>query len=303
MIVGAGTMGTNIALNFASHGFEVILADPQSIQLEKARSLATANAALLEKNGLLSEPVPSVLARIRCEPDFKMHAPSADLVVEAVSERLDLKCQVFADLDRVCSQGAILASNTSTFMPSLLSAHLGHPERMLVMHYWNPAHLIPLVEIVPHPKTAPEVVERVTSLLNKCGKRSVLVRKEVPGFIGNRLAFAIQREAMDLVANEVATPAEIDLVASAGFGRRISVTGVFGTADLGGLDVYLSICNSIFPDLSTAKKAPEILSQLVAEGKLGIKSGAGWTDYTQEQILALQTALTEELVRQAAKDR
>jgi 3-hydroxybutyryl-CoA dehydrogenase len=302
-IIGAGTMGANIALDFAAHGLKVRLTDNQDLQLEKARSLTRFNAKHLMRRGLLSEPVASVLARIDCVSRIDDAVDGAEVVIEAVPEDLRLKRRVLADLEGRCPRRTILASNTSTFMPSLLAAELRYPERMLVTHYWNPAHLMPLVEVVPHTGTAPTVLRWVKALLQRCGKRPLLLRKEVPGFIGNRLAFALQREAMDLVAKGVASPAEIDVVASSSFGRRIPVSGIFGTADLGGLDVYLAICKSIFPDLCTDKGPPAALLKLVKQGRLGVKSGAGWSRYTAGQVQALREDLIEELVRQAKRDR
>lgn len=302
-LLGAGTMGTNIALDFAAHGFTVKLTDSIAAQLEKSRELARANAAILEKHGLLREAAGEVLARIENVPKLAEAVAGAELVVEAVPERLELKRQVFAELEKLCGHDTILASNTSTFMPSMLAEGLRHPERLLVAHYWNPAHLLPLVELVPHPRTAPEVLERVRALLLQCGKRPIVLKKEVLGFIGNRLAFALQREAMDLVAKGVASPEDIDAVASTSFGRRIPVSGVFGTADLGGLDVYAAICDSIFPDLCADKGAPAALKALVARGRLGAKTGAGWRDYTAEEIATLREALSAELIRQAKRDR
>ena len=296
-------MGANIALDFAAHGFAVRLTDAFAPQLEKARELVRANAELLEKHQLLRESSAQAVARIAFEPKFEAAVSGAEVVIEAVPEDLALKRRLYTDLERCCTPQTIFASNTSTLLPSKLAEHLRHPERFLVAHYWNPAHLLPLVELVPHPKTAPEVLQRMRTLLEACGKRPVVLKKEVPGFIGNRLAFALQREAMALVAQGVATPDEIDAVARTSFGRRIAVSGIFGTADLGGLDVYAAICDLIFPDLSASQAAPGELQALVAAGRLGVKSGRGWRAYTAEEARRLREALSEELIRQAQQDR
>lgn len=303
VILGAGTMGANIALDLAAHGFEVCLSDPKTAQLDKAKTLAQANAALLQQHGLLKDAVAEVLARIAFVPALDEALIRAEMVLEAVPEDLALKQRVFEDLERRCGNEVILASNTSTFMPSKLAEGRRHPERLLVVHYWNPAHLLPLVELVPHAGTSPAIVENVRALLLACGKRPIQLKKEVPGFIGNRLAFALQREAMDLVAQGVATPDDIDAVASASFGRRIPVTGIFGTADLGGLDVYAAICDSIFPSLCADQGAPEALKAQLAQGRKGVKSGAGWRDYTPAEIDALRAALSNALIAYAQRDR
>ena len=299
-------MGANIALNFASHGLAVRLTDVSVEQLSKAKELARGNAAFLRENGLLPGFAEEILARVVYTSDRDVALAGAELVIEAIPESLPLKRSLFAELDRGCGSEVVFASNTSTFLPSTLATSLVHPERrrrFMVLHYWNPAHLIPLVEIVPHPEVDFHVLEDVQRLLERCQKQPVVLRKEVPGFIGNRLAFALQREAMDLVARGVATAEEIDTVARTSFGRRLPVSGIFGTADLGGLDVYLAVCASLFPDLSNQQEPPAALASLVKAGKLGVKSGAGWRSYTGSEIVALRESLATELVHQAKLDR
>lgn len=305
-VIGAGTMGANIALNLAAHNVRVRLNDVREEQLVKSRRVIEANARMLQQHGLLAGSVEEVMAGIVFESDFDAAVEGASLVIEAVPENLQLKLRIFTQLDRKCPPGVILASNTSTFEPSKLAIGFLDPARaewLVVMHYWNPAHLIPLVEVVPHATTRPAVLEQVKALLDRCEKKSVILRKELPGFVGNRLAFALQREAMKLVAAGIASPADIDTVASAGFGRRIPVTGIFGTADLGGLDVYLAVCRSIFPELCQDASPPPTLQQLVKHGRLGMKSGEGWRKYTPEEIASIEAALTAELVHQAKRDQ
>jgi len=303
VITGAGTMGANIALEFAVHGREVTLCDAKPEALERAGERMLASAQVLQRHGLLNAEPAAVVRRVVCTPDPVHALAAAELVIEAVPEDLALKHRVLRELEAACSEQTILASNTSTFMPSKLAVSLRLPRRLLVAHYWNPAHLVPLVELVPHAQTAPETLAAMHELLETCGKRPIVVKKEVPGFIGNRLAFALQREAMALVAQGVATPDDIDTVVRTGFGRRIPVTGIFGTADLGGLDVYAAICDVLFPELCADRAAPELLRQRVAAGKLGVKTGAGWREYPPTAQAAMRAALEEELLRQAQRDR
>ncbi len=301
-IVGAGLMGTNIALDFTRAGREVRLTDTHPDQFTRSAATLRANAAQLAEHGLLSEPVETVAARVTYVPDLPAAVSDADLVVEAVSEDLALKQRLFRELDRHAPAHAILASNTSSLMPSLLAEVTGRPEQVLVAHYWNPAHLIPLVELVPGPATSPETVEAVRALLASLGKRPAVVRKECLGFIGNRLQFAMLREALSLVESGVATPEDIDTVVRYSFGRRLPATGIFHTADLAGLDTLHSICGILFPDLSNAEgPGPSITGQVV-RGRLGVKSGAGWYDYTPEEADALRRSLFEELIRRAKGD-
>lgn len=301
-IVGAGTMGANIALDFASHGFAVRLSDISDAQLESARTTVKTNARLLADHGLFDETV-SRIDQISYGPDLGRAVDGATVVIEAVSENLAIKRTVFVELERLTEAETILASNTSTFMPSVLAEGLSHPERLLVLHYWNPAHLVPLVEVVPHAVTSTDVVEACRELLSRCGKQPVLLAQEVEGFIGNRLAFAVQREAMDLVARGIATPEAIDTVVKTGFGRRMPVSGVFGTADLGGLDVYQAVCQSLFPNLAADTEVPAGLAEKVKAGKLGVKTGEGWSRYDETSGEALREAVAEELIRLAKRDR
>lgn len=302
-VVGAGLMGTNIALDFALRGFRVRLTDAGPGQLARSRAAREENLGLLERHGMLVEPGPAILERVEERESLAATAEGADLVVEAVSEVLALKQGLFRELERLVPPPAILASNTSSLMPSWLAEGMDTPERVLVAHYWNPAHLIPLVELVPGPSTEPETVERMRRLYEGMGKRPAVIRREVPGFIGNRLQFALYREALALVQEGVATPEDIDAVVRASFARRLPVTGLFGTMDLAGLDVMEAICRVLFPGLAAAEIPPPALSDRVAAGRLGVKTGAGWYDYAEDQGAALRQALMEELIRCAKQDR
>jgi 3-hydroxybutyryl-CoA dehydrogenase len=302
-VVGAGLMGANIALEFALSGRQVTLTDSSPEQLAAAARTVETNLALLCEHGLAAEAPEAVLARLEPRETLEETVGEADLVIEAVTEDLALKRDVFKWLDFFAPRDAVLASNTSSFMPSSLARGTQRPARVLVAHYWNPAHLIPLVELVPGPETAPETVETLLRLYREMGKRPVVVRKEKPGFIGNRLQFALMREALALVDEGVASPEEIDTVLRAGFGRRLPVTGLFGTADLAGLDTLLAICRVLFPDLSVAQQPGPSMPERVRQGRLGVKTGAGWYDYTDEEAAAVRRRLSEELIRLAMEDR
>jgi len=302
-VVGAGTMGANIALDFAAHGWAVALVDARAEQLSRAAAVMQAGAELLERHGMLGASPQAVLALVTADLNLARAVAGVEVAVEAVPEDLALKRRVFGELERQAGDETILASNTSSIMPSRLAEGMAHPRRLLVAHYWNPAHLMPLVELVPHPGTAPAIVDRMRELLTACGKCPVLVHSEVPGFIGNRLAFALQREAMALVEQGVAAPEDIDAVVRSGFGRRIPVSGIFATADLGGLDVYAAICDQIFPDLSRDAATPAILRRMVEQRSLGVKTGGGWYHYPPERAAALRAQLEEELIARARQDR
>lgn len=306
-VIGAGLMGTNIALEFALHGHPVRIADSRPEQLRQSRTTARDNLRLLAEHGPGPECEETVLARIEPSEGVAEAVSGADLVIEAVSEDLELKRAVFREVDTHAPPGAVLASNTSSFVPSLLAEASGRPERFLVAHYWNPAHLIPLVELVPSPRTDPEVLASLRALYEGMGKQPVVVRKEKLGFIGNRLQFALLREALALVDEGVAAPEDIDAVVRASFGRRLPATGLFRTADLAGLDVLLAICRVLFPDLATSQAPGTTMEGLVASGRLGAKSGAGWYAYGPGEAEAVRHALMkvlmEGLIRRSPEDR
>ncbi|MCC6313327.1 MAG: 3-hydroxyacyl-CoA dehydrogenase family protein [Thermomicrobiales bacterium] len=259
-VVGGGLMGHGIALDFARHGLPVALHDRGSEQLARSEAMTRASLDVLVETGLVpaAEAGPT-LARLRFEPNLPAAVADADLVVEAVFEDLALKQAVFAELSAHAPAHAVLASNTSSFMPSQLAEGTIRPERVVVTHYFHPPHLMPLVEIVPGPQTDPAVVETLRALYTRMGKQPVVVRKETPGFVGNRLQMALLREAAALVAAGVATPEEIDAIVQAGFGRRLAVSGLFEMRDLSGWTVSLAVADELFPDLATSSAIPDWL--------------------------------------------
>lgn len=302
-VVGAGLLGTNIALDFALAGRRVTLTDRDAARLEQARSASPEALEPLATAGLLRESPEAIIDRIIPVTALSDAVGSADLVIEAVFEDLELKRQVFTELDRLAPTHAVLASNSSSLMPSLLAAATTRPERVLGAHYWNPAHLVPLVELIPSPNTDPALVEALRSMYVGMGKQPVVVRRETPGFIGNRLQFALLREALALVEAGVADPTDIDTVVRAGFGRRLPVTGIFGTADLAGLDTLLAICGVLFPELASVDAPGPALREQVVAGRTGVKSGAGWYEYPGEAAATARRRLYQALAAALAQDR
>ncbi len=296
-VIGAGLMGHAIAQEFALGGLEVRLCDRNEEILAKAKQAVAVDLDALVRAGIVpNERVAPALAAIRATPNLPDAIGGADFVVEAVSEDLPLKQRMFAEMDALCPPEVILASNTSSYMPSLLASAVERPERVLVTHYFNPAHLLPLVEVVPNPQTAPEVVERVVRLLTRIGKTPVVVRREVPGFIGNRLQMAILREAMALVEDGVASPEDVDSVVTAGFGRRLGVAGPFAIADMAGLDVNIRVMEELLPSMAAGSEPPRMLREAVAAGRLGTKSLAGVYDWTEESVRAAREQVGKALL-------
>ena len=247
---------------------------PAALETARERIVANLGAA---------DVADSTLARIRFEPNLASAVENADLVVEAVPERLELKQQIFAELDRLTPGHTILASNTSSFMPSQLASSTSRPDRVLVTHYFNPPHLVPLVEVVKGPETSDATADTVRALYDQIGKIPVVVQKERLGFIGNRLQNALFREALALIDDGVCSIEDLDTVMHTSIGRRWSVAGIFEVFDLAGLDTVFAVSEQLFPDLSNATAPPAAWLERVASGDHGIKSGSGFYEWTPER--------------------
>jgi 3-hydroxybutyryl-CoA dehydrogenase len=296
-VIGAGLMGHGIAQEFAAKGYAVWLHDRTEEHLRAAARNVEGNLAMLGGLGLLTtDETEAVRANLRTTTDLRQAAAEADVVIEAVFEDLPLKQRIFRELDEFAPKHAILASNTSSFMPSLLAAATARPGKVLVAHYFNPPHLLPLVELVPGERTAPETVATMRDLLAGLGKRPVVVRKELPGFVGNRLQMALVREAISLVSQGVASAEDVDAVVRNGFGRRLAVAGPFEVFDVAGLDLLLAVVEQIVPSLESSAEAPPLLAELVRRGALGVKTGSGFHDWTPETAAALKQRIGRALV-------
>jgi len=274
-VIGAGLMGRGIAGGFAIAGFRVHLTDSSPTALQAAHAAIAVDIADATNSSAIRDLV-------SCSVSLIDSVATADFVVEAVTEDLALKQRVFAELDQHAPAHAILASNTSSFMPSQLASSTKRPAQVLVTHYFNPPLVVRLVEIVQGPETSPETVETVRSLYAQIGKIPVVLEKERLGFIGNRLQMALFREALALVDEGVASVEDVDLVIHTSIGPRWSVAGVFEVLDLAGLDTVLAVATQLYPDLSNATVPPDSLKQRVARGDLGIKSGKGFYDWPPE---------------------
>lgn len=296
-VVGAGLMGHGIAQEFAVAGYEVRLHDQSADVVGHAIGRIAGNLDLLVGLGMVGQDqIGPALSRIRATASLGEAVAEADLVVEAVFEDLGLKQRLLADLDRVCAPRAILASNTSTFLPSTLAAATRRPEKVLVAHYFNPPHLLPLVELVRGEATSDETVTTVYDLLVRIGKRPVLVQKEVPGFIGNRLLVALFREALSLVEQGVATPQDVDAVVTHGFGRRFGAAGPFALWEIAGLDLIGEVMARLLPEIADGHEVSPLLTERVARGELGVKAGKGFYDWTPETAEALRRRIAAALV-------
>ncbi|MFQ5814182.1 MAG: 3-hydroxyacyl-CoA dehydrogenase NAD-binding domain-containing protein, partial [Anaerolineae bacterium] len=206
-------------------------------------------------------------------------ASQADFIVEAVFENLDVKREVLRQLEEHCPAHAVITSTTSSFCVRDMAVALSHPERFLVTHFWNPPYVIPVVEVMPGDHTSAEAVETTITLLEAVGKYPALVKKDVPGFVGNRLQHALRREAIAIVAEGIASPEDVDLIARLSFGLRLPVVGPLETVDLGGLDLTQAIQTYLLPDLDRSTEPTQLIRDKVKRGELGAKAGKGFYDW------------------------
>ena len=227
-------------------------------------------------------PPRCAVASLSASSDFDAAFAAADLVIESTPESMEFKQKLFARMDAAARPEAMLASNTSGLSITAIASACGRPERVLTTHFWNPAHLMPLVEIVRGERTAPEAVLAVRELLVACGKTPVVVKKDRPGQLGNRLQMALVREAVHIVAEGIADVEDVDTVAKKGFGLRFPVYGIFEHQDAVGLDMALSINEYVSGDLYNLPQAPDYYHAMVARGDLGVKSGKGLLRLVQE---------------------
>lgn len=303
-VIGAGLLGHGIALEYAVAGYQVRISDRSASALDRAMDRVHHSLNMLVSLGRVNETqVNSVLGRISPVTKIEDAAISADLIIEAVFENLELKRQIFERLDESAPKHAILLSNTSTFVPSALIENDLRAQQVAVAHYFNPPHLLPVVEVVRGPFTSNQTIERVVTFLRSVGKRPAIVNREVPGFIGNRLQAALFREALALVQAGVATPEDIDTVVKYGFGRRLAAAGPFEVWEQASWDLISSILERLYPEIDASQQVPSILTDLVKQGHLGTKTGKGFYDWTPAASDALHRHMGKMLALLAQQDR
>ena len=290
-VIGAGLMGHGIAQVFAVAGHPVTIYDPSAAVLEKVVGRIAANLELLGEDMAAAQ-------RVAPRATIKDAVKGASFIVEAAPEDLAIKQAVFAEIEADAAPDATLASNTSVIPITAIMGKLKHRERALGTHWWNPPYLVPLVEVIGTAWTSSAVIERTIELHRSVGKTPVHVRKDVTGFIGNRLQHALWREAISLVENGVCDAETVDIVVKASFGRRLAVLGPIENADLVGTDLTLAIHKTVLPDIDRRSVPSPYLEKLVSEGRLGFKSGEGFRTWTAKQQSDLLAQVTEHLKKQ-----
>ncbi|MDP9739430.1 UNVERIFIED_ORG: 3-hydroxybutyryl-CoA dehydrogenase [Bacillus sp. B2I3] len=284
-IIGSGVMGSGIAQSFAVSGYFVTINDIKEELLNHAQNRISENLSLLMEEGALTDrEKQGALANITYSVDLEGAVRDADFIIEAIPEVIELKLNLYQQLEEIIKPDAIVASNTSTFPISQLMEKASFAERMVITHFFNPGHLVPLVEIVQHDETKPEIVKTTMDLMRKIGKSPILLKKEIAGFIANRLQTALMREAFYLLKEGVADAEDIDTAITAGPGFRWAFTGPIEIADFGGLDTWQRVFDNVSPVLDQSKEAPDLIRDLVAEGKLGTKSGEGIFTYEESTV-------------------
>jgi len=272
-IIGSGLMGHGIALKFAQFGFGVTVFDPNGSSLD---TLFDRMRKSLSQMSIPASKIKKVVSSVIKSSELLESVQSAELIIEAVPEKLELKQDIFKEIESLAPSECIFASNTSVIPITKIVEKMHDKRRALGTHWWNPPHLIPLVEVIRTKWTDEKNILKTIEVLNKIEKTPVRVEKDVPGFIGNRLQHALWREAISLVENGVCDAKSVDMVIKSSFGRRLSVLGPLENADLVGTDLTLDVHENVLYDLESNNKPSKLLINLVKSGKLGMRNGEGF---------------------------
>lgn len=280
IVIGAGVMGEGIAQSFAEAGLSVCLVDVEAKALTRCVNQIKANLDLSIRYDIISETLTQIMARISTTlaDDLPVQLEKCDFVIETSPETIDVKQAVFAQLDKAPPE-VLLTSNTSSFTISQITKNMQTPERVVGLHYFNPAHLIPAVEVHFGERTNRQAINEVIALMERIGKVPILVRKEIRGFIINRLTGALSREIDHMLDEGVVAPEDLDAAVKASLGFRLAQIGPMEGKDFIGLDTDVRVSRNVFPDLSNRTEPSESAVKLVEQGHFGLKTGRGYYDY------------------------
>ncbi|MBU2518149.1 MAG: 3-hydroxyacyl-CoA dehydrogenase family protein [Proteobacteria bacterium] len=297
-VLGAGLMGHGIAQLLAVGGCRVRLFDENPQILGAAFQRMADNLQVFLRLGMITQDqIELALARVTPARDLADLCQGQDLIIEAVSENLEVKRKVFTSLEDLTTPQCILASNTSAISIGKIAQGLARPGRVVGTHFWNPPHVVPCVEVIRAPKTEDAVMDAVFALLRRVGKRPVRVQKDVPGFVGNRMQHALWREAIALVQEGIASAEDVDEVVRYGFGLRLAFLGPLATADLAGLDLAYEVHKDLFPHLDRSTEPSPLLTEKIGKGELGAKSGQGFHKWTPEELRQVVSRRDEVLLK------
>ncbi len=279
-VIGAGVMGSGIAQHFAQAGYGVRLYARHEATLEAAHARIANNQEMMVRAGLLSKAVAAkAFSRIQTTTNLEGAVRGSQFVNESVPEDLDLKRQIFAALDHHAPAEAILSTNTSGLSITAIAAATSRPERVVGLHWMNPPHLMPPVEVTRGTQTADAVMDCTCDLARRTGRVPIRVEKDVPGLLWNRLQFALIREAVHVIQEGIASPEAVDLALTAGLGLRWATVGPFQIMDLAGIQTFHAISDYLYPQLSAVTTPQSSLSEKVAKGHTGARAGQGFYAY------------------------
>lgn len=300
-VLGAGKMGLGIAQLFATKGYNVrVIYVYDDKTRYDAREVIRQNLQVLAANDALdAAQIPAILDRVSFVDTIEEAADFADIVFECIIEKLEVKQEFFAKMDQIFPESTILATNTSAISVTQIAETSVHKERIIGTHYWNPAYLVPLVEVIRTQYVSDEVAQATYDLLKEAGKHPVFVKKDVPGFLANRLQHALFREALCIIENDIADPADVDDAIKYGFGMRLPICAPVEVMDMGGLDLTYNIHSYLFPHLENSTTPSKLLTDNIAAGNLGFKSGKGLMEWSKEDVEKANKDLTEGLIKVA----
>jgi len=296
-VIGTGTMGLGIAQVFSQSGLSVVLYDIKEEQIEKAlKSIENNLRIFVDSGSLTSKETELILKRITWTSNLEEIARISDFVLEAVPEVLEIKKSVFNELDRLCTPDIILATNTSGLSITEIAKATQFPHRVVGMHWWNPPIIIPAIEVIKGELTSEETIQITKDLVTKIKKIPVIVKKDIPGFLGNRMQYALMREAIALLNEGVASAGDIDMMIKAGIGFKFPVMGPLETIDMAGLDIFYRVSQYLYGHLDRSSSPPSIIKEKVEKNELGLKTGRGFYDYTNVDIQALSSERIKKLL-------
>jgi 3-hydroxybutyryl-CoA dehydrogenase len=295
--IGAGTMGRDIAFAAAAGGCQVRLFDVDNASLQAAHErIRTVAAALEGTDAYEFDDAEAVADRVEYTTSIETAVADVDLVIEAVPEVRETKLATFERIDRHAPEHAIVATNTSSLPLDELAEPIDTPERFCGMHWFHPPHIVPVVEVVFGEQTATETIESAARFLETIGKDPVVVERDIPGFIANRIQSAMAREAWALLEADVASPEDIDRAIKGTFGFRLPILGAFEKADHSGLDIHHTVLSELLPEIDRRTSPPEVLSSLIERERYGAKTGRGVYDWRDEDLDAVAEARDQRLV-------